>query len=104
MNLKWLLVLFEKLLGMNMNYNKSNLLSIGLDIEEEKQMEKLFCGMQKKFPLKYLAVPLHFSKLINEDLHPIVNKIIRRVASWNDRLLPYGGNLFFLKFYLVSIS
>jgi hypothetical protein len=95
MNLKWLLVLYEKLLGMNMNYDKSDLISIGLDIEEEKQMEKLFCVMQKKFPLKYLSVPLHFSKLRKEDLHPIVDKIIRRVASWKDRFLPYGENLFF---------
>jgi hypothetical protein len=45
-----------------MNYNNSNLLSIGLDIEEEKQMKKLFCGMQKSSQLNiwvFLCISLN---------------------------------------------
>jgi hypothetical protein len=34
-NLNWLLVLFEKLSSMKINYDKRDILSIGLDLEEE---------------------------------------------------------------------
>jgi hypothetical protein len=46
MNLKWPLVLFEKMSGMKINYDKSDLLSIGLDLQEEKHVvdKKLLGG------------------------------------------------------------
>lgn len=66
---------------MKINYDKCKLLSIGLDSDEEKQMAKVFCCKQQKFPLKYLGVPLHLSKLKREDLQLVVDKVIRWMAS-----------------------
>jgi hypothetical protein len=45
------------------------------------------------FPYTYLGVPLHYIKLRREDIQPIVDKIIKRVAGWKGKLLSYGGRL-----------
>jgi hypothetical protein len=46
---------------------------------------------------------LHFSKLRKEDLQPVIDKIIKRIAGWKGRLLSYVGRLTLLKACLASI-
>jgi len=105
-NLKWLLVCFEQLSGMKINYDKSDLLTIGLMEDEENDMARIFCCKKGEFPLKYLGVPLHRSKLRREDIQPIVDKVIKRIAGWKGKLLSYRGTgegLVLLKSCLASI-
>lgn len=64
---------------------------------------KIFCCKTGEFPLKYLGVPLHYTKLRREDLQPIVDKIMKRIAGWKGRLLSYAGHLTLLKACLASI-
>jgi len=103
-NLKWLLVCFEHLSGLKINYDKSDLLTIGLlEEEEENDMAKIFCCKKGEFPLKYLGVPLHHSKLRKDDIQPIVDKVVKRIVGWKGKLLSYGGRLVLLKSCLASI-
>jgi hypothetical protein len=44
-------------------------------------------------PIKYLGVPLHFEKLKREDLQPILDKFIKRIADWRGQLLAYSSRL-----------
>jgi hypothetical protein len=60
-------------------------------------MANLFCCKKQKFPLKYLGVPLHFSMLRREDIQHVVDKVIRRVASWKGRFLSYRGETCYVK-------
>jgi mannosylglycoprotein endo-beta-mannosidase len=62
-NLKWLLSIFEHLSGMRINFNKSDLVPINVTIEEVNVLAQVFGCKVSEFPLKYLAVPLHFGKL-----------------------------------------
>jgi hypothetical protein len=41
----------------------------------------------EKFPLKYLGIPLHFDNLTREDIQPLVDKIMKKIAGWRGRLL-----------------
>jgi hypothetical protein len=102
-NLKWLLVCFEQLSGMKINYDKSDLLTIGMDDDRANEFARIFCCKRSNFPIKYLGVPLHFSKLRREDLQPIIVKIVKRIAGWKGRLLSYAGRLVLLKSCLASI-
>ena len=102
-NLKWLLVCFEQLSGMKINYDKSDLLVLGMDDERANDVAKVFCCKRSDFPMKYLGVPLHFSKLRREDLQPVIDKIVKRIAGWKGRLLSYAGRLTLLKSCLASI-
>lgn len=102
-NLKWLLVCFEQMSGMKINYDKSDLITIGLDEDRANCFAKLFCCKRGDFPIKYLGVPLHYSKLRKKDLQPVIDKIIKRIAGWRGKLLSYAGRLTLLKACLASI-
>jgi len=78
---KWLLACFEQLSGMKINFEKSNLVALGLEEEESNLFARLFCCKVGDFPFNYLGVPLHYNKLTREDIQPVVDKIIKRIAG-----------------------
>ena len=100
---KWLLACFENLSGMKINYNKSDLLTLGLEEEENLALARLFCCKIGNFPIKYLGVPLHFTNLRREDIQPVVDKLIKRITGWKGKLLSSAGKLVLLKSCLASI-
>ena len=102
-NFKWLLACYEKLSDMKINFDKSNVLMLGLDEERSIQYARLFCCKVDSFPFTYLGVPLHHSKLRRVDIQPVVDKVIKRIAGWKGKLLSYGGKLTLLKSCLASI-
>jgi hypothetical protein len=102
-HLKWLLICFEKLSAMKINYNKSDMVPINLSEEETHLYSMIFCCKLGTFPFKYLGVPLHHEKLRREDIQPVVDKIIKRTPSWQGRLMSYEARLELLKACLTSI-
>jgi len=60
-NLKWLLLCYEQMTGMKINYDKSDLLTIGVDEERVNDFAKIFCCKIGEFTLKFLrcAFALH---------------------------------------------
>jgi hypothetical protein len=102
-HLKWIIVCFEHLSGMKINYNKSDLTSINLEEDEAVRFASIFCCKLGSFPFKYLAVPLHYDKLRRENIQPVVDKIINRTPGWGGRLLSYSARLTLLKACLASI-
>jgi hypothetical protein len=70
---------------------------------ETQAYARNLCYKVGSFPFKYLGVPLHYEKLRREDIQPIVDKILNRIASWKGRLLSYGARLTLLKACLASI-
>jgi hypothetical protein len=99
-HLKWLMTCFEKLSGIKINYNKSDLTPINLKEEDSHNYSKLLYCRMGSFPFKYLGVPLHYEKLRREDIQYIVDKIIKRIAGWKGRLMSY--RLLLLKACLAS--
>jgi hypothetical protein len=101
--LKWLMSYFEKLSGMKINFHKSDLTPLNLEEEETQEYAKILYCKVGSFPFRYLGVPLHYEKLNREYLQPIIDKIMKRIARWKDRLLSYGARLLLLKACLVTI-
>ena len=62
-NFKWLLTCFENLSGMRINYAKCDLLTLGLDENENNNFARLFCCKIGSFPIKYLGCPFIFLSL-----------------------------------------
>jgi hypothetical protein len=56
---------------------------VPINIDEEEETE-CFAGVfgcpVGDFPIKYLGVPLHYSKLRREDLQPLVDKILKKIC------------------------
>jgi hypothetical protein len=103
-HLKWIMVCFEKISGMKINYGKSDMVPVSLDEEEIQQYAGIFYCMIGSFPFKYLGVQMHHEKLRREDIQPIVDKVLNRIPMWNGRLFSYGARMVLLKACLASIS
>jgi hypothetical protein len=102
--LKWTLTCFELLSGMRVNYHKSELVPINYEKEDEiQECAEVFGCPVGDFPIKYLGIPLHYLKLRREDLQPLVDKIIKRIAGWRGKLLTHAGRLILIKTCLASI-
>jgi hypothetical protein len=102
-HLKWLLTCFEQMSGMRINYHKSDLLTINIVEEEANLFAQIFGCKISDFPFTYLGVSLHFSKLRRENLQPILDKIMKRIAGWMGKLLSYKGRLILLQSCIASI-
>jgi hypothetical protein len=94
---------FEKLSGIRINYNNSDLTPINLEEEEKRSYASIFYCRLGSFPFKYLGVPLHYDKLRRDDIQPVIDKIIKTIAGWKGKLLSYGARLALLRACLASI-
>jgi hypothetical protein len=101
--MKWMMIYFEKVPGKRINYHKSDLVPSNLEEEETQEYAKIFCCKIGKLLFIYLGVPLHHERLRREDIQPIVDKIMNRIAGWKGRFLSYGARLTLLKACLTSI-
>lgn len=77
----------EQVFGMSANFHKSELVSMNLEPDEAHRLANIFSCPLGSFPLKYLEVPLHFESLCREDVQPLVDKILKRIARWRGKLL-----------------
>jgi len=62
---------------MKINYDTSDLITLGMTEDEQNSFARLFCCKVGQFPFKYLEVPLHYAKLRREDIQPVVDKILK---------------------------
>jgi hypothetical protein len=90
-NLKWILTCFELMSDMIVNYHKSELVPLGVENEEIQIFAQIFGCPVGNLPIKYLGIPLHYQNLRREDLQPLVDKILKRIAGWRGRLLTQAG-------------
>jgi hypothetical protein len=102
-NLKWVLTCFKQASGMKINYSKSELVSINLDQNEIDSFRNILESVVGSFPIKYLGIPLHYEKLRREDLQPLIDKILKRIAGWRGKLLSYAARVLLIKTCLASI-
>jgi hypothetical protein len=62
-HLKLILLDFEQLSGLKINFHKSKLFCIGEAQDEVNAYADLFgCG-QGQFPIRYLGIPIHYLRL-----------------------------------------
>jgi hypothetical protein len=89
--------------GMRVNYHKSELVTLNMEEEEIESFASIFGCPVGSFPIKYLGVPLHSNKLRIEDLQPLIDKIIKRIAVWRGKLLCQVGRQILIKTCIASI-
>jgi hypothetical protein len=63
-NLKLLLCAFEQLLGLKINYHKSEIFCFRDSSNSENLYSQLFGCQIGSYPFKYLGIPMHYKKLI----------------------------------------
>ena len=66
-NLKLLLYMFEMMSGLKVNFQKSEILTVGGDENVVNKYAEIFNCEVGSFPLKYLGMPVSYSNLKSSD-------------------------------------
>ncbi|GKA78597.1 reverse transcriptase domain, reverse transcriptase zinc-binding domain protein [Tanacetum coccineum] len=98
-SLMCILKCFKEVSGLKVNYNKSKIYGIGVNMEEKANWME--CGIGE-FPFTYLGL------LIGENLRrvkawiPVVEKFKKRLADWKAKTMSFRGRLTLVKLVLVE--
>lgn len=93
MNLKFLLMCFEGMSGMKINFEKSEAFASGGDLESQLRAAHMMNYELGSIPMKYLGMPISKRALSIMDFDPLVAKVAGRVEPWQGKLLASGGRL-----------
>jgi mannosylglycoprotein endo-beta-mannosidase len=88
---------------MRINFHKSELVPLNLDPDTAHSLAHILCCPLGSFPLKYLGIPLHYDNLSREDIQPLVDKILKKIAGWRGKLLSLAARATMIKTCLSSI-
>ncbi|KAK1697110.1 hypothetical protein QYE76_013807 [Lolium multiflorum] len=92
-NLKFLLMCFEDMPGLKINYHKSEVIVMGQPEEEQDRIANLLNCKRGSFPFMYLGLPISDRKLTVEQWLFLVRKLGNKIEPWLSRLLSSGGRL-----------
>ncbi|CAJ2674421.1 unnamed protein product [Trifolium pratense] len=101
--LRAVLVLFESLSGLRVNFHKSML--VGVNIPESWLVEaaSALCCKVGKIPFLYLGLPIGGDPRRLSFWEPVLDRLKNRLSGWRSRFLSIGGRLVLLKSVLTSL-
>jgi hypothetical protein len=92
-NLKFLLMCFEDMSSLKINYHKSEVMVMGQPGDEQIRVaNKLNCKLGS-FPFLNLGLPISDRKLRIEQWLFLIRKLVDCIEPWMSRLLTSGGRL-----------
>jgi hypothetical protein len=77
-NLKGVLMLFERVSDMKINFHKSEFNPMNIEEDQAHEIAYILNCPIGSLPFKCLGVPLHFEKLKREDLQPSIAKMLKK--------------------------
>jgi hypothetical protein len=87
LHLKFLLYYFENMLGMKINYHKSEVFVVGCEIYEQERVAHMLNCKLGKLSIVYLGMPIGESRLCNDLLILLVGKMLKRMDPWQGKLM-----------------
>uniref|UniRef100_A0A453QSV3 Reverse transcriptase domain-containing protein n=1 Tax=Aegilops tauschii subsp. strangulata TaxID=200361 RepID=A0A453QSV3_AEGTS len=102
-NLKFLLLCFQQMAGLKINFDKSEVMVLGYTQEERKSIaDRLNCHLGC-FPTTYLGIPISDSRLTVAELCPTVGKLQHRIEPWQGRWLSKAARTVLINASLSSL-
>jgi hypothetical protein len=92
-NLKFLLICFELLSGLKINYHKSEVIVMGVSRQEQTRVANLLNCKEGELPFRYLGFPISDKKLTIAELEPVVATVGSRVDPWQGRFMSSAARL-----------
>lgn len=68
------------------------------------RIRKLAGVKQENFPLIYLGCPVHYGRRNSKHFEDLMRKITRRIFSWQNKFLSFGGRYILLNHVFLSMS
>ncbi|GAU49405.1 hypothetical protein TSUD_92510 [Trifolium subterraneum] len=101
--LRTILVLFEKVFGLKVNFHKSMLVGVNIGDSWLSEATVVLGCKVGKVPFMYLGLPVGGDPRRLSFWEPVVSSIRTRLSRWKNRLLSFGGRLILLKSVLTSL-
>jgi hypothetical protein len=101
--LKLVLSAFKKLLGLKINFHKSELFCFGETRDGSGEYVELFGCKEGDFPFRYLGIPMNPRRLSNKDWRVVEERFQKKLSSWKGKLLSSGGRLVLINSVLSSL-
>lgn len=101
--LKAVLVLFESISGLKVNFNKSMLFGYNVNGSWLHEASSVLRCKHGRLPFVYLGLPIGGDPRKLQFWYPLVERIHKRLSGWKCKNLSLGGRLILLKSVLSSI-
>jgi hypothetical protein len=101
-NLRCLFLCFEAVLGLKINFSKSEIIPTG-KVDDVESLAKIIGCRVAMLPLKYLGLPLGAPDKSTSIWNCIVKKMKRWLAGWKMLYLSKGGRLTLIKSTLFNL-
>jgi hypothetical protein len=102
-NLKFILILFEKMSGLKINFHKSEVYCFGNANNNKEAYAEIFTCPIKKLPICYLGVPIDHKTLSKTQWANTEEKFEKKLGVWQGRYLSLGGRLTLINSSLSNI-
>jgi hypothetical protein len=90
-NLKFLLLCFEEMSGLRINFDKSNMVILGYSPEDQQRIaDNLNCRLSS-LPITYLGMPIQDTRILIKDLDPLVGRVRTKAEPWRGRFTSKGS-------------
>jgi hypothetical protein len=103
-NLKFLLIAFEILSGLKINFLKSEVIVMGASQEEQARVANALNCKQGAFPFTYLGFPMADRPLTMAEWEGLVGKVGHRVDPWQGRFMSSAARLTLINSSLSSLT
>ncbi|CAJ2646720.1 unnamed protein product [Trifolium pratense] len=101
--LRAVLVLFESMSGLKVNFNKSMLVGVNIPESWLDEAASALCCKVGKIPFLYLGLQIGGDPRRLVFWEPVLSRIKNRLSGWKSRFLSFGGRLVLLKSVLTSL-
>jgi hypothetical protein len=102
-NTKFLLLCFEAMSGLKINFDKSEVVVLGYPPEVQQRIaDNLNCRLAT-FPVNYLGVPVRDSRILIRDLAPLVGRVREKAEPWCGRFTSKGSKTVLIDSCLSSL-
>jgi hypothetical protein len=92
-NLKFILILFEQMSGLKINFHKSEIFCFGSALRVKELYSDIFTCPVNFLPMKYLGIPIDCKKLSNMKWAFTEEKMNKKLGMWKSRFLSIGGRV-----------
>ncbi|GFS28866.1 hypothetical protein Acr_00g0004350 [Actinidia rufa] len=95
--IKRILRCFEVLSGLRINYHKSMVSGVGVEVHQLASFAEILRCKHQTLPIRYLGMPLGVSPRLKSTWKPVIEKVSTKLATWKRRHITFGGRLVLIK-------
>ncbi|XP_073359622.1 uncharacterized protein [Aegilops tauschii subsp. strangulata] len=102
-HLKFPLLCFQKMSGLTINFNKSEVMVMGYPEEEWTSIaNRLNCRLGT-FPTTYLVMPISDNRIQEKDLRPYMANLQHRMEPWHGRWMSKAARVVLINSSMISL-